>query len=666
MLTFKIYQACKCVIEVLFLSKLLTTIYHMKSLKRISLVATPVIAAIFAFSPSSTQAANLPTVGSYAPVSGIVYSAVSDNKMMYLGTDKGLLVIDVSNKKKPRFRGMLDTHRDPFNSIIHGIAISGNYVYADLREYGGLAVIDASDPTHPQVVGSYYAGDHVWFDDIKVVGDRAYLYGSTSLVDVVNIADPRNPTLIKRLNLSSAYMDIDVAGNYLYSMNTAGAYELSRNQSGLLEIYNIADLEAPILLSTTSMKNRAASVNVEETIAYIDDGTYFTVVDVSDPTLPKIIGSHTKSNSWGFDVTIIEQFAVLRSGEIFDITNPAKPVPATGTITGSNHYIYIPAGMVSGGALASIIDIKNTASPTTVSTVSTNIIITDVVYDPKLSVAYAIDPVIGLHILDTRPEFQDVGYMYLIDLYDTQGAPQKIQYYNELLFIATEGAGLQIVDPNVVLNAGQYEATPKRIGSYTKTRNVWDMDFSSHYVMLAAGTDGLVIIDAASNTYAKVGQYYGNFDVRTIEIRGTIAYLGLKSGRIIAVDITDPTNPFRLGSTSSDPVSALSVRGRYLYTTNKTGLTVYSLNNPKKPKLVKIVNISGSKNDLLVTSANRAYIANGTKGIVVYNVSNPNNIKKIKTIPTPGMKVTGLSLKGKSLVVAGGSGGIRIIDLSGL
>lgn len=138
----------------------------MKRIKLFIAVTSVVVALIF---PPAAGAATAPTVGSYAPVSGIVYTAVSDNTMLYLGTDKGLLVVDVKNKKKPRFKGMLSTNRDPYNSIVHGMAISsdGKYVYADLREYGGLAVVDVSDPVHPTIVGSYYAGDHVWFDNIR-------------------------------------------------------------------------------------------------------------------------------------------------------------------------------------------------------------------------------------------------------------------------------------------------------------------------------------------------------------------------------------------------------------------------------------------------------------------------------------------------------------------
>lgn len=464
----------------------------------------------------------------------------------------------------------------------------------------------------------------------------------------------------------NAYFGVDVVGTYLYATNIAGAYELAHNQTGLLDIYDIADLTNPVLLSSTPMLDRGAGVAVQGTIAYVDDGKYLTDVDVSNPSAPVIIAHHSKGQGWSSSVTLIEHYAIMSSGDIFDITDPTNPVPATGKITGTDHYLYTPAGMVGTETLATIIDIKDTAHPTVVSSVQTNIPIRDIVYDPVMSVAYAIDPIIGLHILDTRPEFQDVGYMYLVGLYDTQGAPQRIKYRDGKLFIATDGAGVQVIDPHVVLNAGQYESAPKLVGSYTNSYSVWDLDFSDHYAVLAAGTDGLIVIDVSSSPYKKVGQYTGHFDARSIEIKGAIAYLGLKGGGIIEVDISDPTNPVRYGSTVTGIISSLAAKGKYLYSTTSVGLSVYSLSNPKKPRLIRTVAISGTKNRVLITSNNRAYVANGSRGVTVYNVSSPTKIKKLKTLTIKGMNVTGLSIKGKTLIVAGGKSGVRMINISGI
>ncbi len=64
-----------------------------------------------------------------------------------------------------------------------------------MADYGsGLQVIDISDPANPTLVGTYDTPGYA--RGVAVSGDHAFVADGDSGLQVIDISDPANPTLV--------------------------------------------------------------------------------------------------------------------------------------------------------------------------------------------------------------------------------------------------------------------------------------------------------------------------------------------------------------------------------------------------------------------------------------------------------------------------------------
>ncbi|MCB9300601.1 MAG: choice-of-anchor B family protein [Lewinellaceae bacterium] len=161
----------------------------------------------------------------------------------------------------------------------------------------GVHIIDVSNPAAPQQVGLYQPGYYI--HDCHVRGDllfAAAFYEGT--VDIVDISDKSNPTLLYRLD--------DPAGK-THSVSTTEDMQylfLADEQDGLPgRIFDIQDLENPVQLATYTA-NLASLVHnpyIRGDFAFITHNTEgLRVVDMADPAVPVEVGYYdTYSGSSG-------------------------------------------------------------------------------------------------------------------------------------------------------------------------------------------------------------------------------------------------------------------------------------------------------------------------------------------------------------------------------
>jgi len=72
-----------------------------------------------------------------------VSTVVAAQDRVYLATNNGLCIVDLSDMNSPRVLGTFVAH--PLYPAIHGLAVVGNTVYLG----GPLTSVDVSDPVHP-------------------------------------------------------------------------------------------------------------------------------------------------------------------------------------------------------------------------------------------------------------------------------------------------------------------------------------------------------------------------------------------------------------------------------------------------------------------------------------------------------------------------------------
>ncbi len=206
-----------------------------------------------------------------------------------------------------------------------------------------------------------------------------------------------------------------------------------------------------------------------------------------------------------------------------------------------------------------------------------------------------------------------------ISLSDNLYYPNHLFYNDSKLFVGALGTYFSVVDINT-------SDSPKEIAGYDEYCN--DARFKEHFMYLAAGTNGLVILDIGSLSNIKeIGSYEPNGNVLGLEVKDTLAFLACDDGAVHVVNIKD--NAF--------------------------------------PSLISSFNTPGSAFRIEVYD-HLAYVADGTKGLRILNVSDLKNIEETGFFEsdsiTNNVNFTNLKVLGSYVLVLDANFGMRMFDVS--
>lgn len=189
----------------------------------------------------------------------------------------GLDVIDISDPTNLQMLGSVDT-----DLVVLGVAAQGNYAYIACSGYstmpppGSFQVVDISDPENPWITGSVQINTAY---DVAVEGNTAYVAGGTEGLIFVDISDPFNPEIVESIVTAEFPVSVVVKNNYAYLAGDGlSIVELDQNNGGTL-------------VGRLALTSLAQGVSVSGDTAYLVNGSSLYVVDVSDAHNPLIIGS---------------------------------------------------------------------------------------------------------------------------------------------------------------------------------------------------------------------------------------------------------------------------------------------------------------------------------------------------------------------------------------
>jgi hypothetical protein len=301
-------------------------------------------------------------------------------------------------------------------SPVYVAAGTGDLAYAaytycvDIYCGGGVSVVPIQDGIPAPPIASYPAAG--WVYDLIVHGDYLYLAwgdfwrGYAGGLEVVDISNPAALTLVATRNLIGRAYDLDITGNTLYlAWGVDNNYQLP--PAGGVEIIDISQPAAPVLLGRYDLPQKITSVAVANQHAYlVDSDQNIRVLNVNQPAEP---------------------FAV----SFYDPLWPAQRVAAAG------RYLYAAAG--EGGLW--IID---TIDPSALNPIG-HFETTDEVLDVAIvgNYAYLADGEAGLRILDlTLPaEPVETGH------YDLPGTSLRVTTSGATAYIAAGSEGLFVLQP---------------------------------------------------------------------------------------------------------------------------------------------------------------------------------------------------------------------------
>lgn len=476
---------------------------------------------------------------------------------------------------------------------------------------------------------------------------------------ILNIVNPIQPTRTGFVILPNTVYDIDVKGNYVYTVNGPDGFQ----------IVNITDPTHPIMVGFFDTPGDARGVSVLNGYAYVADGNAgLRVIDISNPSKPKEV-AFFKTTDAVKDVVAVGQFAYIAAFEaglrILNISNPLAPseigsLDIPGLAQGLKIYgtkVYIAADFMG----LRIVNVSNPLSPNELGHVE------NIGYTHDLAIswpyAYVCDWYNGtLHIINIKDSNKPV----LRNSFNANGGWRFINTVaiaSHYAFVAADAQGLRVVDVG---------GAPIEVSTYRTTGLVHRIALAGNY--LYAATDKLQVIDI-SNPESLV-------EVSSVGSLGSVRHIAANNGYVYTdnrdpypsylriIDIADPAHPHHVGSfVIRGGMLDMDFSGNYAFLStgySETGMQVLNINNPQSPIEVSYWQTVNDGYGIKVKD-NRAYLTNGGC-IAILDVTDPAHPFQI-SFPnfyrnTRDVEVVGDYAYVTWALSATEGGGLTILDIS--
>ncbi|MBZ5500572.1 MAG: hypothetical protein LAP85_29630 [Acidobacteriia bacterium] len=254
---------------------------------------------------------------------------IKDN-YAYLGTNDGLLVLDISKRESPAKVAELELGFIRDVGVIDGVAyLSGGT--------NGFIIVDISDAKQPKLLGRYRDQGEIY--GFAKSGPYAYLCDRLEGLKVIDIKDPGNPKKIGQWSNGGQYWEISIRDQIAYVADMRDG----------LEIVEISDPTLPRLVATVPDTKGASSVHLVDEQLCLGSFNGIKTFDIKDPKAPRLVMSalgHQEVLEGYISKNLL--FAGVDGVTVFDLTKPGEPIElAKWTIRGGvhgiiydGHYIY--------------------------------------------------------------------------------------------------------------------------------------------------------------------------------------------------------------------------------------------------------------------------------------------------------------------------------------
>ncbi|RMF94460.1 MAG: hypothetical protein D6734_07725 [Candidatus Schekmanbacteria bacterium] len=282
---------------------------------------------------------------------GDVYDILVKNDIAYVcDGSEGLQIIDVSNPVSPTLLATYENNSDIYNGKTLDVAISGTVAYI-AEQIGGLQIVDVSNPSSPTNIGSF----DIWkslgnqaqstgpeASSIEVAGKYAYValmgeFNEPNLA-IIDISNPSSPQLVGSIDTTPSLNDFSLD----MFLITDTVY-LADDERGM-QIVDVSNPVSPTLVATyDTVSNPARDVVVSGNYAYLADwGAGLIIIDVTDISNPVIRRSYHFQAGYYYGLFLNSDEAYIAGGDDgFFILDVSKPATSNPSLVGS---VYDTAG----------------------------------------------------------------------------------------------------------------------------------------------------------------------------------------------------------------------------------------------------------------------------------------------------------------------------------
>jgi hypothetical protein len=435
-----------------------------------------------------------------------------------------------------------------------------------------------------------------------------------------------------------------------------GSYAYVADGGSGLRIVDISD-PSSLRIVGTGTASFATAVAVSGNYAYVEDfGTGLRVFNVSTPVSPTLTGTCTDvKNAVCLAASGTTVFTGASRGGgmiVIDASNPAMPVkrgthgsisPQGIALVGSTAYV------AAGAAGLLVFDVSDLDNPSVLATCApSGINAGDVCV--RGTRAYVADHECGLRIIDiTNPA-----------LPVSEGATpnaisaSQVAVSGPYAFLVDDAMGLRVVDITD-------PAAPVVKATHTM-QGLLGLATAGGTGFLAAGSAGFQAVDVS---YPSIGAPIGTCTeslANRLVVNGSYAYLARNDG-LRVVDVSSPAVPVERGSWTSTDATWIAVSGTCAAVTSLSigwGLLILDLSSARAPALQGTFPMTNPR--AVAVNGPCAYVADDTYGLYVVDISTPT-APVLKGICGTS-KATAVAVQGSFAYVADGTSGLRVVDVS--
>ncbi|NQU04987.1 MAG: hypothetical protein HQ568_02760, partial [Calditrichaeota bacterium] len=515
-----------------------------------------------------------------------VYEIEILGDIAFIAGEGDFCIYDISNPIEPELIGILEDVGD-----FREFTVVDNLVYCAVWYAQQFIIIDIENPANPEIVGST---EVAWPQDVAVAGDYAYVGSNYHGLDILNISDPGNITLVERIE---------------------------PNYSPQVEIIdNLLLLRARRLL---------------------------IIMDISDPVNPTIISETPYGSFYGFYVDGDLIYLLSEGIQILNISDPVTPVPVgfyqvedyTGLIRHYDDIIYcyhhdaINLYEFTGGGFLHVSPNNLDFSFVTVG------------YSPEQSLDLLNSgnaPLIVNDVWSSHEQFR-YEFNHAVEL-DPGGSFElpvsflslEDGYFSAVLNIGTdhEGGFDRLVD----LKAHSIRGVHMETAQWAS-----DLLLTHGYLLVSDEAVGILTVDISEPrmpeiVHAQNDQFYP----KSMCVEGDLLYAagrqrldeGGYSYHILCLDINDPLNPGLLSNIERDHnISGIEAKNGFLYVAETSNpLVVYNYNQPRSPRSVATIERDWWVYNIKI-SDDLLFVNDRDHGQFIFDISNPPDCEQIGFIP---------------------------------
>ena len=598
----------------------------------------------------------------------------------------GLYVFDISTPESPL---LVSTHQIP--GLSESVVVEMGYAYVmshhNLGDY--LRIFDVLQPANPTLVAT--AQDPPCRLNFGVAYPYAYCSSSPAWGNLgfADVSDPSSPELIASFKLpdSAHVQGLDVQAGYAY---------VAQTNPSRLAVLDLEDFTAnlPTEIGFMPLSGQSRNIYLESNLAYLlswepnGETLEILIVDVSEPAEMKQVGSciiETESKSWHLQVEMDYAYVASWDGiSIVDVSSPEKPVVVgeLDTMPGfPSPKVDIAVDQVVVAARdwgVKIVDVSLPALPKLTGSCRVPAGAQCIFMEEGL--AHVGDSQ-GLLAVDLSDPWEPV----LLGSYQQPSGgpeewdPQALVGHNDHVYLLQASGGMSVVD----VSDPSTMSTTNYLPEVAKGK---DIVIDGNHAFVAAADTGLQIFDLAEpSTPELVGDYQVPAGVYRVRVASGYAYVG--TPKFSVLDVHVPEAP-ELVTEYDHGVAELELVNGYLYCAHTLfvnvvpgqwlhydELLIYDLVEPGSPTLVSSTDMNFELGSMHV-SGNWLYYANNKFGDVNINAIDvtqpvfPGTSGAYATWPYEDKDmddadwVKDIHVESGYLFAAAGDSGIQIFDVS--